>query len=96
MEKGIKASWALTAFASDFKRVQVGNLVNKGTGEVFKSVIFTKGDGSKVFVGFSSRLKGVNGAKDLVSQKDELQVVQLNSGNYKLCRQGNAWEDVVL
>jgi hypothetical protein len=29
--------------------------------------------------------------------KDELQVVQLESGNFSLCKQGqNAWEDVDL
>ena len=35
--------------------------------------------------------------KEILEQKDSLQVVELESGNYSLCHQGaNAWEDVDL
>jgi hypothetical protein len=35
--------------------------------------------------------------REIAAMKDELQVVQLESGNFSLCKQGqNAWEDVDL
>jgi hypothetical protein len=35
--------------------------------------------------------------REIMEQKDNLQVVELESGNFSLCKQGaNAWEDVEL
>ena len=94
---GIKNSWSLIAFAKSHGKMQVGEFANKETGETFKSCIFTNpDDNSRCFVAFSSKMGELTPA-DIAAQKDELQVVELESGNYSLCRQGaNAWEDVEL
>ena len=94
---GIKNSWSLMAFAKSHGKMQVGDFANKENGEAFKSCIFTNPeDNSRCFVAFSSKM-GELTPKQIAEQKDELQVVELESGNYSLCRQGaNAWEDVDL
>ena len=47
-------------------------------------------------VAFSSKL-GPLSAAEIVAKKAELQVVELESGHYSLCRQGeNTWEDINL
>lgn len=93
---GIKNSWSLLAFARMKGKMQVGEFVNKETGDTFKSCIFTDGDNNRSFVAFSSNL-GELTPRQIAEQKDNLQVVQLESGNYSLCRQGeNGWVDVVL
>lgn len=92
----IKNSWSLIAFAKEFgPKMQVGEFVNKETGEDFKSCIFTNGE-TRTFVAFSSKM-GPLSPKEIASKKNELQVVQLESGHYSLCKQGeNTWEDVDL
>ena len=92
----IKNSWSLIAFAKQFgPKMQVGEFVNKETGEDFKSCIFTNGE-TRTFVAFSSKM-GVLSPREIVAKKNELQVVQLESGHYSLCKQGeNTWEDVDL
>ena len=95
---GIKNSWSLLAFAKSHGKMQIGDFVNKDTGEQFKSCIFTDPEdpSNKCFVAFSSKL-GELSPSQIASMKDNLQVVQLESGNYSLCKQGqNAWEDVEL
>lgn len=93
---GIKQSWSLMAFASG-KRMQVGSFVNSETGEQFKSCIFTdKTTTERCFVAFSSNLGELTPAQ-ISAMKHELQVVELNSGNFSLCKQGQGnWEDVEL
>lgn len=92
----IKNSWSLIAFAKEFgPKMQVGEFVNKETGEDFKSCIFTNGE-TRTFVAFSSKM-GVLSPREIASKKNELQVVQLESGHYSLCKQGeNTWEEVDL
>lgn len=92
----IKNSWSLIAFAKKFgPKMQVGEFVNKETGEDFKSCIFTNGE-TITFVAFSSKM-GPLSPKEIAAKKNELQVVQLESGHYSLCKQGeNTWEDVDL
>lgn len=77
--------------------MQVGEFTNSETGETFKSCIFTDPtDNTRTFVAFSSKL-GEMTPKQIAGRKDDLQVVQLNSGTYKLCNKGsNSWEDVNL
>jgi hypothetical protein len=94
MEKGIKASWSLIAFARTHGKLSIAPLVNHDTGEAFKSCAFTNGD-NVTFVNFSSKLGELTGA-DIVRMKDDLQVVQLESGTYKLCKSGSTWEEVDL
>lgn len=93
----IKNSWSLVAFAKMFgRKMSTGNCVNKESGEVFKACSFTDADGNRTFVGFSDNL-GVLSPAEIAANKSDLQVVQLESGNYKLCKVGeNTWEDVDL
>ena len=94
---GIKNSWSLLAFAKSHGKMQVGDFVNKETGETFKSCIFTNPETQdRCFVAFSSKM-GELTPQEIAAKKDELQVVELESGNYSLCKVGaNAWEDVEL
>ena len=95
---GIKNSWSLLSFARTHGKMQVGDFVNKETGEAFKSCIFTgpADQNNKTFVAFSSKM-GELTPREIIEQKDNLQVVELESGNFSLCKQGaNAWEDVEL
>lgn len=96
--QGIKNSWSLLAFARMKGKMQVGEFANNETGEVFKSCIFTDPNdaSNRCFVAFSSKL-GPLTPQQIAAQKDELQVVELESGHYSLCKQGaNSWEDVDL
>lgn len=95
--QGIKNSWSLISFAKAHGRMQVGEFANGETGELFKSTVFTNPvDNTRVFVSFSSKL-GVLTPKEIAERKDELQVVELESGNFSLCKAGqNSWEDVDL
>ncbi len=92
----IKNSWSLIAFAKEFgPKMQVGEFANKETGENFKSCIFTNGE-TRTFVAFSSKM-GPLSPREIAAKKNELQVVQLESGHYSLCKQGeNTWEEVDL
>ena len=93
---GIKNSWSLISFAKTHGRMKVAPFVNKETGECFKSCAFLDSDGEITLVAFSSKL-GELTPKQIAAQKDELQVVQLESGSFKLCRAGHdTWEDVDL
>lgn len=90
---GIKNSWSFVNFAKTRGQIKLGTFVSP-EGEEFKSLVFVDANNEKTFVGFSSKLGELN-AKELKAQKDDLQVVQLESGTYKLCRQGDGgWEDV--
>lgn len=92
---GIKNSWSLIAFARSHGRMQVAPFVNKETGEAFKSCMFTDPDGNRTVVNFSSKLGELTPA-EIVAQKADLQVVELESGSFKLCKSGSTWEDVDL
>lgn len=93
---GIKNSWSLISFAKSHGRMKVAPFVNKETGEAFKSCAFLSPEGEITLVAFSSKL-GELTPKQIAAQKDDLQVVQLESGSYKLCKTGHdTWEDVDL
>lgn len=88
--------WTLLAFASAHGKMQTGTAKDKD-GVEFKSCSFTNPvTGARTYVGFSSNL-GVLSAKEIAEQKDNLQVVQLETGGFRLCKQGTStWEDVEL
>ena len=93
---GIKNSWSLISFAKSHGRMKVAPFVNKETGEAFKSCAFLNSKGEITLVAFSSKL-GELTSKQIAEQKDDLQVVQLESGSFKLCKAGHGtWEDVDL
>lgn len=80
------------------------DLVNGKSGDVFKSCAFEDNSGAITLVGFSSNLSEIDTTQDpqiiadkIASMKNELQVVQLESGKYKLCKRGNdSWTTVDL
>ena len=93
---GIKNSWSLLSFARAHGRMKVAPFVNKETGEAFKSCAFVDSEGATTLVAFSSNL-GELTPRQIAAQKNNLQVVELESGTFKLCKQGaNSWEDVDL
>ena len=93
---GIKNSWSLLSFARAHGRMKVAPFVNKETGEAFKSCAFVDSEGATTLVAFSSNL-GELTPQQIAAQKNSLQIVELESGTYKLCKQGNtSWEDVDL
>ena len=93
---GIKNSWSLISFAKAHGRMKVAPFVNRETGECFKSCAFLGSDREVTLVAFSSKL-GELTPKQIAAQKDDLQVVQLESGSFKLCKAGHdTWEDVDL
>lgn len=94
---GIKASWPLLTFARMYSRMKVTSpMTNSETGETFRSCAFIDAAGAVTLVGFSSNLGELTPAQ-IKLMKDSLQVVELNSGNYKLCKAGaDSWEDVDL
>lgn len=92
----IISSVSLMSFAHTNGKMQVGKFNNSQDGSTFHSCIFTKPDGTRTFVSFSQNL-GELTPREIAAMKNELQVVQLDSGSYKLCKQGQeAWEDVDL
>lgn len=93
---GIKNSWSLVDFAKSHGQMKVTNeLVNSNTGETFKSCAFVDGN-AITLVGFSSNLGELSPAQ-IKDQKDNLQVVELESGSYKLCKRGSdSWDSVDL
>ena len=93
---GIKNSWSLISFARTHGRMKVAPFVNKETGESFKSCAFLNSEGEVTLVAFSSKLGELTPAQ-IAAQKDDLQVVELESGSYKLCKAGHdTWDDVDL
>lgn len=85
--------WPLLTFARQHGKMQVGEFMDKETGVTFNSCIFTRPDGIRTFVDFSSKL-GELTPKEIASQKDELYVIQRKSGNYSLCKRDCKREDV--
>lgn len=93
---GIKNSWSLISFAKSHGRMKVAPFVNKETGEAFKSCAFISSTGEITLVAFSSKLGELTPAQ-IATQKNDLQVVELESGSFKLCKVGkDSWEDVDL
>lgn len=100
VKREIINSWTLIAFAKLHGKMQVAPFTNDA-GDDFKTCVFTDPNNpdnqtNKTFVPFSSNL-GELTPQEIARMKDQLQVVQLDSGNYSLCKQGNStWEDVDL
>ena len=96
MNIGIKNSWSLISFAKSHGRMKVAPFVNKDTNEHFKSCAFISSEGEITLVAFSSNLGELTPAQ-IAAQKNDLQVVELESGSFKLCKVGkDSWEDVDL
>ncbi len=98
--QGIVNSWSLIDFANSHGSLRVGTCtVHEGerAGETFPALRFTAPNGTRTFVSFSSNL-GVLTPKEISERAESLQVVELQSGSYKLCNQGsdNWGEEVIL
>ena len=93
---GIKNSGSLISFAKSHGRMKVAPFVNSETKECFKSCAFIGSDGKITLVAFSSKLGELTPAQ-IAAQKNDLQVVELERGSFKLCKVGkDSWEDVDL
>lgn len=100
MEKGIVNSWSFVAFVrNNGGKAFVAPFVNKETGETFSSVVVKHSnsrDEQGILVNFSSKM-GELSTQEIARDKDNLQVVQLESGSYKLCRVGeSSWNEIDL
>ena len=93
---GIVNSWSLVSFAKSHGRMKIADFTNRETNEKFRSCAFVSTDNKITLVGFSGKL-GEMSAPQIAGMKDDLQVVELQSGNYKLCKKGSdSWQDVDL
>ena len=78
-------TWTLDEFINEFgPKMQVKEFANSKTGDLFKSCVFTKGK-TRTFVSFSSKL-GEHTKKELLDMKDELIVMKVQNGKYKLAK----------
>lgn len=94
---GIRNSWSLISFAKSHGKMQVAPFANGESGAPFQACVFTDPVSNvRTFVGFSSKL-GELTPKQISERQHDLQVVELESGSYKLCAVGsNSWQDVAL
>lgn len=77
--------WTLDEFTNEFgPKMQVKEYANGKTGDLFKSCVFIKGK-TRTFVAFSSKL-GELTKKEILDMKDELIVLRVQSGKYKLAK----------
>lgn len=78
-------TWTLDEFINEFgPKMQVKEFANSKTGDLFKSCVFTKGK-TRTFVAFSSKL-GEHTKKELFDMKDELIIIKVQNGKYKLAK----------
>ena len=104
--------WSFLAFARQFGAdLAQGECVNHETGEVFNACTFTK-EGKRTFVNLGPSVGKDITLKEMVAQRDGLQIVQLNVSDetaarrkaagrqaetYVLCKVGeSSWETVDL
>lgn len=92
---GIKGSWSLLAFAQKHGKMKIAPFTNSETGETFRSCAFIDPENNITLVGFSRNLGELTPA-EIKAQKNDLQVVLLASGSYKLCNTNSSWKDVDL
>ena len=96
VNKGIVNSWSLVSFAKMKGKMKITSFTNSKTNEQFKSCAFVDDENNVTLCAFSSNL-GELTISQIVAQKDDLQVVLLASGTYKLCKLGeNSWKNVDL
>lgn len=91
--RGVKKNWSLLAFAREHGNPRPNHGKNKTTNEEFDNLAFVDKNGEYTFVAFSTKL-GVMQPKEIVEQKDNLQVVLLpatedKKEKYVLCKAGN-------
>lgn len=91
----ILQSWSLLEFAKNYVKIQIGDFVNRNTGEEFKSCMFLKKDSTYDYVGFHSQLGELTPA-EISERKEELKVGLTESGKYVLYDHIDDWEDVDL
>ena len=100
METKIVNSWSFVAFVrANGPKAFVAPFVNQETGEQFSSLVIKKTDSRDergIIVNFSSKM-GEMSPSQIAREKDNLQVVELESGSYKLCRVGeSSWNEIDL
>lgn len=92
---GIKQSWDFYDFLDMYEGMKTPSFTNPETGERFKSLAFINGK-NVTLVGFSSKLGELpNEELERLADADKLQILQLESGTYKLCKKNDTWGDFV-
>lgn len=89
-------SWTLQGFCHVNGNPKFASLKNKETGNTFFALMFN--DGQKM-VSFSQKMVDANqnSIKYIQENKNNLNVIQLESGNYKLCnRPDSSWQELDL
>jgi hypothetical protein len=91
-------SWSIKQFAQIHgKSVKLTTPFLSKEGKTFRKIAFsdpTQPDKQATLVGFSDKL-GELSASELVAQQHSLQIVQLQSGSFKICRTADtAWETI--
>lgn len=97
-QNSIVNHWSFLAFAREFgAKFAKGACTNHETGEIYQACTFTDKEGNRTFVGLGKSLGQDMSLQELVDMRNNLQVVELDSGTYRLCKQGEStWETVDL
>ena len=82
-EKWVTKGWTLVSFARIHGRMQVGYFVDSKNGNLVRRCLFTNKDGVQTYVSFGVYLENVT-VEEIVASKNELFVVQMDSGRYLL------------
>lgn len=84
----IQKSWSLSAFTeSHGKKIKISHFESPD-GESWNSCFLTAPDGGQTRVQFSSEWEGPQTLAEIKSRKDKLQVVQIESGSFIMCKAG--------
>lgn len=82
-ESWVTKVWSLLSFAIIYGRMQVGFFVDKKTGNLCRKCLFTNKEGIQTYVSFGVYLENIT-VEEIVASKDDLFVVQMESGRYLL------------
>ena len=96
--KTIVNNWSLLEFIRAKGIPMLGEFTNKDTGEVFTSLMFPSPSttGKNTPVSFSQNLDITKTLESVFEHRRNLQVVELDSGSFILCKQGEGgWEKSV-
>lgn len=88
--KTIVNDWSLLEFIRAKGIPMLGEFTNKDTGETFTSLMFPTpcNSGKNTPVSFSQNLNIAKTLESVFQNRHELQVVELDSGSFILCKQG--------
>lgn len=89
-------SWSLVSFCQVNGNPKFATLKNKQSGNQFQALMFNEGE---KMVTFSNNMcqNGEDSFTYVMDNVQKLNVIQLESGSYKLCQRGNsAWKEMAI